>query len=119
MDEEGYTNQTRVQKYNTETNQWTDVADLPIKIGHISPPPVAGKYGIIVVGGTTNKKRGCGPPGKHTSVVQYYNPSEDKWYKIESGVQGASMVTGIIKDVIYSQHGKNLYSMKISWDGAP
>jgi hypothetical protein len=117
LEEEGCTNQNHVQKYSIAENKWSDVADMPQKTGHISPSTIVGKYGIIVVGGATNKG-GCSPPGKHTSIVQYYNPTDDKWFSYNIGFSGGSMITGLIGDTVYSQHDQQLKSFTIDWEGA-
>jgi N-acetylneuraminic acid mutarotase len=114
-EEEGCTNQKIAEVYNPKTNTWSRIADLPIGTGHISPATLAHEHGIVVVGGVTDKNRGCSPPGYARNQLFFYNPTTDTWADLENRVTGASMVSGIINGDIYAQHGNQVQRINLSW----
>jgi N-acetylneuraminic acid mutarotase len=118
FEEEGCSNQKIAEVYNPATNKWRRIADLPIGTGHISPSTVATKHGIVVVGGVTDKNRGCKPPGYKRSQLLFYNPKTDTWADIQSPVAGASMVAGVINGDIYAQHGSGVQKIQLKWSSA-
>ena len=118
LEDEGCTNQVLTEAYNSKTNKWTKVTPLPVGTGHISPATISTKYGIIVVGGAVDKN-GCHPPGTHRKQLFFYNPADGKggsWTELFNGQNGASMVSGMIGNVIYAQHGGTLNKIGVNWE---
>ena len=115
FEEEGCSNQKLAEVYNPNTNKWKRIADLPVGTGHISPSTIATEHGIIVVGGVTDKNRGCKPSGYKRSQLLFYNPTTNAWTDIPSAVAGASMVSGLINGEIYAQHGSGVRKITLEW----
>ena len=112
---EGCTNQKLSEVYDPVTNTMERIADLPVGTGHISPSTLITEWGPVVAAGATNTNK-CHPPGNHPKQLLYYNVGEDKWFTVGgSPFEGGSCVTGLIGDVVYSQHGTDLTKGILKW----
>ena len=113
FEEEGCTNQMLAEVYNPKLNKWKRIADLPIGTGHISPSTFATHEGIVIVGGVTDRNKGCKPPGFARNQLLFYNPRTDKWTDVANQFNGPSQVTGYIDGTIYLQYGGQVKSMQL------
>lgn len=116
LEDEGCSNQKLVESYDSKTNKWTKLADLPVGTGHISPSTLSTKYGIVVIGGAVNTPgKGCAPPGNHRNQAFFYNPGTNKWQDIFNPIAGASMVSGIVGNTVYAQDGKGVQAIHLQF----
>lgn len=70
-------NQSQVHFYNSSTNTWKRVKDLPVPRGHINASTFVMNNRIYVIGGTLN---GNQPSG----AVTMYNPQTNVWVNLHS-----------------------------------
>jgi N-acetylneuraminic acid mutarotase len=118
LEEEGCTNFDTVEAYDATTNTWEVRQSLPHGIGHISPATLGTPHGILVIGGVKDKPSGCNPAGRAVHKIHHYDPASDTWTIIDTNNGGASMVSGIIDGILYSQSPNNLDKHTITWTHA-
>ena len=84
-------NQASVHAYDPASDTWTQVADLPKPLGHITASGFVMNGRIVVTGGVTNN-------GKTADVVEY-DPDSDTWVALpDLPAARQSPVSGIIGD---------------------
>ena len=117
LEDEGCTNQRVVEAWDPTSDRWTTLSPLPFGVGHISPSVVISPYGLLVVGGVTDTGGGCYPPGKKVNRVFHYDVVDNVWHshQMNKAHAGASMVTGLIGNSIYAQHGNTLNKLDFTW----
>eukprot|EP00729_Bicosta_minor_P004648 gene4648-32277_t len=115
FEEEGCSNQKVSEVYDPKTNKWSRIADLPVGTGHISPSTLSTEHGILVVGGVTDKNRGCKPPGFKRQQILFYNPTTNKWTDLVNYHTGASMVSGLINGKVWAQHGTEIKEIGVTF----
>lgn len=99
--EEGTSNQTQVDVFDTSEGQWSRAADMPVGRGHISASTFATDGRIFVVGGAEN-----GGAGVPSSRVASYDPATDTWAELPSLPAGRKTpVAGAVGDVLVSATG--------------
>ncbi len=97
--------QKTVNRYDPETNTWTQVADLPVPAGatgrgHITSSVVVVNNRIIVLGGETLHKTG------RTNMVSSYDAGTNTWTNLTPLPQARfSGVAGFIGNSIYYSGG--------------
>jgi DNA-binding CsgD family transcriptional regulator/N-acetylneuraminic acid mutarotase len=89
-----------VEKYNPESDAWTQMARKPIPVSDI---------GAVVIGGRIFVPGGKLANGNVTDVMEVYNPREDTWER------GPSLPVGMSAYAIAAYEGK-LYIFG-GWDG--
>ena len=55
LENEGCSNQNRVEAWDPTDDSWETRASLPIGLGHIAPSTIATLHGIVIVSGAINK----------------------------------------------------------------
>lgn len=90
LGDEDYGNQETVSVYDPVSNSWSRVADLPVRLGHISAGTFAYAGRIIVVMGVTQER-------EKTRDIFAYDPETDVWEPLTRMPGGRSAtVAGVI-----------------------
>ena len=87
---------THIEEYNPETDQWHQLRDMPMfKFGFST---VAVDNEIYTIGGINNEV-------KRTDAVDVYNPTVDKWRKIEPLTIPKATTVVVVNGTIYTLGG--------------
>jgi len=65
-------NQTAVHSYNPKNNRWSEIAPLPIPLGHIHTSTIIDSGNIVVAGGLTEGRQSV-------SAVYVFYPQDNAW----------------------------------------
>ena len=117
LEEEWTTNHNLAHVYDPQTNSWKKLANMPYKLGHISPSVIAHGGGIFVVGGATNGHNNHNP-----SALLFYHVGKNEWSKVSgapNSIKGSSQVSGIINSKLHVQHEGKLFVGSITGGAKP
>ncbi|WP_197526961.1 Kelch repeat-containing protein [Pirellulimonas nuda] len=89
---EGSGNQDDLQAYDPSTDQWTQLADLPIPLGHITASTVVVGGKLVVIAGVTQQSA-------QSDRVFSYDPFTDVWSELTAlPAKRQSPVAGLVGD---------------------
>ena len=100
-------NQVALEAFDPATGAWTQLADIPIPLGHLTASIAVIDGQILTVGGVTNQGNPAGENGSRvTATVFSYNPQTDQWRELESlPGERQSPVVGVIGDQLIVTNG--------------
>ena len=85
-------NQSTFQVYDSETDSWSQVVDLPIPKGHITANVVEWRGRILVIAGATQQRT-------YVASIEEYDPETNTWASLDPlPAPRQSPVSGIVED---------------------
>lgn len=102
-------NQDDLHVYDPETNQWTQLADLPIPLGHIMASTVVIDGKLVVIAGVTQGRT-------KSDRVFSYDPFHNGWTELPSlPAPRQSPVAGVVGDQLIVSTGSNIGRQDDTW----